>query len=82
MDRSTVARGVSRLADRGYILTDSNAGRARRLAITDGGKDAIEQAVPLWRQAQDQLVEGLGTERWEQLLESLDFSVKAARNAT
>lgn len=77
MDRSTVARSVARLIERGYI---ERMPSGRELSVSARGEETIAVAVPLWRSAQDQLVEGLGEERWRDLMGALDGAVRAARS--
>ena len=54
LDRSTLGRNVRVLEREGLVvLRPANAdGRERTVALTAGGRSALEAAVPLWRRAQ------------------------------
>jgi DNA-binding MarR family transcriptional regulator len=59
LDRTTLARDLKPLAERG--LVEIAAGDDRRLRVvrlTSQGREAIGRAYPLWRQAQAHIVEG------------------------
>ena len=43
--------------------------------ITPSGRDVLADAIPLWRDAQSRLVNGLGTEEWRDLLARLRTTV-------
>jgi len=43
-------------------------GRRRLVRLTPAGKLALEEAYPLWKQAQQQTLSALGEERYEALL--------------
>ena len=45
--------------------------RERRIRISEKGAGLLEMALPLWRQAQREIVESIGGEEWEGLLSGL-----------
>lgn len=74
MDRTTLTRNLKPLERMGLItgvkLSDR---RSKAYALTEKGKEIIQQGVPLWRKAQDRIVERLGHERYARFLEELTF---------
>jgi len=76
MDRTTLTRNLRPLTERGLIRVGADSDRrVRRLAVSKAGVALIEEAMPLWRDAQRQLVDGLGDGRWAGLLDDLDAAV-------
>ncbi len=45
--------------------------RERKIRISEKGADLLEKALPLWRQAQREIVESIGEEEWDGLLSGL-----------
>lgn len=69
MNQTTATRNLQRLEKRGLI--ESSVGedrRSRLITITAEGEAILAEAMPIWRQAQTKLVEGLGIEKTSQLL--------------
>ena len=80
MDRSTLQRNLQPLVKRGFIKVDSSrARRSQLLTLTPRGRKAVEDAVPLWNQAQSRFVQQLGQKRWRLLRKNLSATVTAAR---
>lgn len=52
MDRTTLTANLKPLERRGFVETaaDPKDGRARLLRLTEAGRDALADAVPIWRQ--------------------------------
>jgi DNA-binding MarR family transcriptional regulator len=72
MDQTTVTHNLDLL--RKMALIERVVGQDRRtrvLRLTPEGYAAIEKAMPLWEEAQQQAVERLGTERYRALLKDL-----------
>ena len=72
MQRTTLTRNVAILVRSGFA--GINPGRDRRerpVAITQKGKDTLKHALPLWQQAQEDLVALIGADKWERLLSGL-----------
>jgi DNA-binding MarR family transcriptional regulator len=63
MDRTTLIRNMQLLEKQGLVATEIEE-RRRVSVLTAQGRSVLEQALPLWRQAQDQLVGRLGVETW------------------
>jgi len=53
-------------------------GRRRLVRLTPAGKLALEEAYPLWKQAQQETVGVLGEERYEALLGDVAQTVSLA----
>ncbi|WP_255322903.1 MarR family winged helix-turn-helix transcriptional regulator [Lysobacter sp. K5869] len=76
MDRSTLSRDLKPLVAAGWVESaPGEDARQRRLRVTVAGRAAIERAVPLWRQAQDEIDQGLGAEGIAALHAQLDRAI-------
>jgi DNA-binding MarR family transcriptional regulator len=72
MERTTLSRNVSLLTRMGMIRAEAGSDkRQRNIAITKDGIGLLKKALPLWQQAQDEVVEGIGPEKWNGLLSGL-----------
>lgn len=70
LERSTLARNLSRLAAEGMIMDASLKGkRNSQWHLTQQGKDALEQAQEGWQRAQTRVYEEIGEEKMETFLE-------------
>ncbi len=63
MDRSTLGRNIRPLIKAGLIesIPDEKDGRAQVLRLTTAGEERLKAAMPLWREAQKELDEKLGS---------------------
>jgi DNA-binding MarR family transcriptional regulator len=53
LDRSTLGRNLRVLEKQSLIaIATKDDGRARRVSLTQTGREKLQQAVPLWREAQ------------------------------
>jgi DNA-binding MarR family transcriptional regulator len=69
MDRTTLSRNLKPLVRSGLLEVRSGEdGRTRLVRLTQAGEKALEEAYPLWQQAQRETVSALGEERYEALL--------------
>lgn len=76
MDRTTLTRNLQPLIKRKLVGTAAGEDRrVRNISLTPQGKHLLDQALPLWRKAQSQLVDGLGQKRWAGLLDDLSVAV-------
>lgn len=66
LERSTMARNVRVLVEHGWVR--ESGGRGRVLTLSPEGQAALEQALPLWSEAQLRLEEFLGREDAEAIL--------------
>lgn len=55
MDRTTLTAALKPLERDGYVLAtvDPKDARSRRLTLTDAGRDLLVRALPVWRDAHD-----------------------------
>jgi DNA-binding MarR family transcriptional regulator len=59
LDRTTLARDLGPLTERGLVEITAGEDRRRRLVrLTRAGREAIGRAYPLWQRAQARMVEG------------------------
>ncbi|NNE83207.1 MAG: winged helix-turn-helix transcriptional regulator [Alphaproteobacteria bacterium] len=76
MDRTTLTRNLQPLIKRKLVGTAPGEDRrVRNISLTPQGKQLLDRALPLWRKAQSQLVDGLGQKRWAGLLDDLSVAV-------
>ncbi len=80
MDRTTLTRNLKPLEKRGLIRVEPGADQRERIvALTAAGRTALAGAHPLWLEAQDHMVDGLGNDAWTGLLDTLGRAVAVAR---
>lgn len=72
IDASTLSRNLERMRKRGWLeaVTDRSDARLQPVRITEAGERLLNDAYPLWQQAQRQAQEIVGPEALEALLES------------
>ena len=73
MDRTTLSRNLRVLKKRGLVELEQGRQDRRefKVRITPEGKRLFEKACPLWLQAQEQVVGGIGHKRWAALSKEL-----------
>ncbi len=73
MDQTTVTRNLEILRKNGYIAVVKETEDARRkaIAITELGREKLGEALPFLEQAQAQIEQGLGAERFQEFLNTL-----------
>ncbi len=72
LDKTTLTRNLKLLEAGGLIAIAAGADRrVRVVALTGAGTDALEHALPRWREAQRRIVEHLGEARWRRLVADL-----------
>jgi DNA-binding MarR family transcriptional regulator len=73
MDRTTMATNLKPLERQGLIVTGTaDDRRARKIEITAAGRQAVEQALPLWLAVQDRFEAAFGTAEATELRRMLD----------
>jgi DNA-binding MarR family transcriptional regulator len=79
LDRTTLSRELRPLVDDGLLTVRPDRMDTRRRVIepTRAGRKKLERALPLWRQAQDELAQGFGVERTSRLMDELRALVGA-----
>lgn len=82
MDRTTLTRNLRPLMRDGLIrIDDEEDRRVRKVVLTEGGRAAIEAALPYWEQAQARVHAALGQDRWDGLLADLTATTESVRGA-
>jgi len=72
-DGTTLTRNLEVLVRRGLIEdVAADDARVRVVAITGLGKKTYGAALPLWREAQNQVLEAIGSKRWTEMTFELD----------
>jgi len=71
LDQTTLTRNLKPLFRDGYLQTssDPNDGRLKTIRLTQCGRDLYEQALPIWQQAQQDILRKLGKEKAEKIHE-------------
>ena len=80
LERTTVTRDLRPLRDR--RLVDIGVGedrRARAIALTDAGREALADALPRWRSAQEKVMGDERVPSWPELADTLMSLDAAAR---
>ncbi|AEG51066.1 regulatory protein MarR [Sphingobium chlorophenolicum L-1] len=68
-DRTTTTRNVDILVRDGFLeITEGADKRQRLVRLTKRGHEALEESIPKWRKAQDELRSALGDEPWTNIL--------------
>jgi DNA-binding MarR family transcriptional regulator len=71
-DQTTLTRNLKLLEKRGLITIEPGSDRRVRLAaLTEAGEQALAQALPLWEQAQAEVRQKFGSQKWQSLLSLL-----------
>ena len=77
MERTTLTRNLKHMIDKGYVEDDLDSDqRIRLIRITLMGRGALNEAMPLWGQAQARAVESLGQADWALLMNSAEKIAK------
>ncbi|AOP33014.1 MarR family transcriptional regulator [Leptospira tipperaryensis] len=72
LDRTTLLRNLEPLETLGYIKDiPSENKRARKVALTEKGWDALRLAYPVWKVAHDHVVQNLGVPEWKSIIKGL-----------
>lgn len=72
MDRTTLTRNLTPLRKNGWIKVSMGSDRrARPLQITPRGLSVLEKALPYWQKAQAHIVETLGADKWDAMMQGL-----------
>ena len=73
MDQTTVTRNLELLEKHGFVRSAPETGdqRIKRVFISDAGLAKLDQARPLWDEAQKEMEDRIGRENLINLLESV-----------
>jgi len=82
MDRTTLTRNLAPLERDGLVKSERGPDlRERYMRLTPAGRRVLKQALPLWRQAQAQVVTAVGHDAWHALRGGLQEITTAMRDA-
>ena len=82
VDRTTLVRRLKPLKTRGLIrVTKGKDRRVHIVALREKGYETLIKALPLWQEAQSQIMEGFGQKRLDKLLQELRAIVQLAHQA-
>ncbi len=80
MDRTTLTRNLKPVERQGLVkVVPGEDRRMRIVTLTARGRAKLEEALPLWRAAQKEIIKRLGGKRWSALISELSATVDAAR---
>lgn len=81
MDRTTLARDLKPLEERGLVTIQvgENDLRTRQLKLTTSGRQLLLKAIPLRQKAQEEVEKALGTQRLESLIALLGETTRLFR---
>ncbi len=83
MDASGVPRAIRPLADDGMIAVERGTDRRQRvLSLTGLGRTRLDRATPAWSRVQEELVNSMGSGRWQSMMSELRVVQKAAANCS
>ncbi|MGD8326208.1 MAG: MarR family winged helix-turn-helix transcriptional regulator [Sphingomonadales bacterium] len=73
MDASTLTRNLTPLEKAGYVFAEKTpAGRRRSVRLTEKGEEVLRDAMPLWEEAQTDIVGMIGKENFDRLRKDLN----------
>lgn len=77
MDRTTLTRNLRPLENKGLVKTRPGEDRRTRLIeLSKKGKNKLEKAIPLWKQAQKDVTDYMGKNRFSDFLTELNYVEK------
>ncbi|APW64207.1 MarR family winged helix-turn-helix transcriptional regulator [Paludisphaera borealis] len=83
LDDTTLTRGLRPLVKGGWVTIRPGSDRREKLiAITEAGKEKVEEARAAWLRGQERMRRALPVGTWELLFEALPEVAKAASKAT
>lgn len=72
LDRTTLTRNLRLVKHQGFVEVGAGKdARSRDVRITVQGTAVLDEALPLWKQAQARVVKTLGPDHWGALLKEL-----------
>ena len=76
MDRTSLARNVKPLINKGYIKVSSGDDKRKKMVeLTRNGKRVLSNAYPHWKSAQKTVVKQIGENNWKLMFESINSFV-------
>jgi DNA-binding MarR family transcriptional regulator len=82
LDRTTLARDLKPLTERGLVQIAAGEDRRQRvIRLTSQGREAIGRAYPLWQRAQARIVHSTGPNHWQAVAAGLEEVAALARTS-
>jgi DNA-binding MarR family transcriptional regulator len=79
LERTTLTRELKPLRERGLLTVRAGDDRRERIVeLTDAGSEALSDAIPRWRAAQQRALAGIDAAAWRTLLGHLDRAATQA----
>lgn len=76
MDRTSLARNLRPLINKGYLKIESgNDKRTRLVRLTAKGEQVLSEAYPHWKKAQERVKKEIGESNWKTIFESINSFV-------
>ena len=73
MDRTTLTRNLKPLANMELIATvQTTDKRSKAYTLTEKGKALVNTCVPLWQDAQNSVINGIGSDNYQEIVVRLD----------
>ncbi|MBI1985971.1 MAG: MarR family transcriptional regulator, partial [Rhodospirillales bacterium] len=73
-------RNLKPLLQRGLVAAATGGDkRQRTIAVTPKGEAALAAALPLWKKANGQIVDGVGAARWQGLAKLLQETIRLSQ---
>lgn len=73
MDRTTLTRNLKPLANMELIMTvHTTDKRSKAYTLTEKGKELVKTCVPLWQSAQSSVINGIGSENYNEIVARLE----------
>ncbi len=80
MDRTTLTRNLKPLVKANFVAVSRGHDRRKReVRLTENGVRILAQALPLWKQVQQEFIEYMGPERFDALLSELRYAAQFGR---
>lgn len=80
LDRTTLTRNLKPLEEAGLLeIAPGDDLRTRMVTLTEHGKEVLLGVLPVWEEAQSHMIQGLGQERFDDLLSQLAEVTELAR---
>ena len=81
VDRTTLTRNLRPLQQAGLVRTRPGVDRrVREISLTPAGEEKLHQALPRWREAQNEMRRSLGRDRLDRLLADLSATLHVVRD--
>lgn len=81
MDRTTLTRNLKPLEKSGFIATVQTMDkRSKAYVLTEKGEEVVQKCIPLWQQAQNSVVNSLGDETYQEIVNKLSRMLTITSN--